>query len=336
MQASPEPEPDDSAAGPLDAGRSAMQLEADAIRLAASRLDGQFLRAVELLERHGGKTIVTGVGKSGCVARKIAATFCSTGTPAVFLHPVEASHGDLGIYAPGDPTILISKSGTTLELLRLIPALRQLGSPLIGIVGNRLSPLGKAVDVLLDSSVRAEADPFNLAPTASTAVAAALGDALALAVMQARKLTPEHFAQRHPAGQLGRNLRVIVRDVMHSGDEVAWADAETPMRSVIISMNRCPLGAACVLGPEGRLQGLITDGDLRRALQNNDDIRLVRAGDVMTAHPVTVDPDAALQDALRLMEDRPSQISVLPVVDPANHRCLGLVRLHDLYQSDLP
>jgi arabinose-5-phosphate isomerase len=322
--------------GPLDAGRSAMLLEAEAIRLAAGRLDDRFLRAVDLLQRHAGKTIVTGVGKSGSVARKIAATLCSTGTPAVFLHPVEAFHGDLGIYAPGDPTIVISKSGTTAELVRLIPVLRQLESPLIGIVGNRLSPLGKAMDVLLDSSVRAEADPYNLAPTASTAVAAALGDALALAVMQARKLTPEHFAQRHPAGQLGRNLRVFVRDVMHSGDEVAWADSETSMRSVIIAMNRCPLGAACVLGPDGLLQGLITDGDLRRALQNNDDIRLVRARDVMTADPVTVAPDTVLQDALRLMEDRPSQISVLPVVDAAGGRCLGLVRLHDLYQSDLP
>ena len=155
-QASPEQE---SVSGPLDAGRSAMQLEAEAIRLAANRLDEQFLRAVELLQRHAGKTIVTGIGKSGCVARKLAATLCSTGTSAVFLHPVEASHGDLGIYATGDPTILISKSGTTLELVRLIPALRQLESPLIGIVGNRLSPLGKAMDVLLDSSVRAEADP---------------------------------------------------------------------------------------------------------------------------------------------------------------------------------
>jgi arabinose-5-phosphate isomerase len=313
-----------------------MELEADAIRLAAGRLDDQFLRAVDILDRHAGKTIVTGIGKSGSIARKIAATLCSTGTPAVFVHPVEASHGDLGIYAPGDPTIIISKSGTTAELLGLIPALRALQSPLIGIIGNRLSPLGKAMDVLLDSSVRAEADPHNLAPTASTAVAAALGDALALAVMQGRKLTPEHFAQRHPAGQLGRNLRVIVRDVMHSGEEVARADPETAMRSVIIAMNRWPLGAACVLDREGRLLGLITDGDLRRALESSDDILHVRARDVMTPHPVTVDPDATLQDALRLMEDRPSQISVLPVVDPASQRCLGLVRLHDLYQPDLP
>jgi arabinose-5-phosphate isomerase len=181
--------------------------------------------------------------------------------------------------------------------------------------------------------VRAEADRYNLAPTASTAVATALGDALALAVRHARNLTPDDFAQLHPAGQLGRNLRVTVRQVMHGGDEVAWASAASSMKSVIIAMNRCPLGAACVRGSDGELLGLITDGDLRRALEMNDDIREVIAGDLMTARPVTVTPEATLQDALRLMEDRPSQISVLPVVEGG--RCLGLVRLHDLYQTDL-
>jgi arabinose-5-phosphate isomerase len=215
----------------------------------------------------------------------------------------------------------------------LIPVLRGLNSPLIGIIGNRVSPLAKQIDVLLDASVRAEADPHNLAPTASTAVATAIGDALALAVMQARELTPEDFAQRHPAGQLGRNLRVTVRQVMHSGDEVAWANRESSIKQVIIAMNRCPLGAACVVGEEGRLGGVITDGDLRRALQSNDDIREVKAGGLMTVHPVTVSPDATLTEALRLMEDRPSQISVLPVME--GERCLGLVRLHDLYQTDL-
>jgi arabinose-5-phosphate isomerase len=242
-------------------------------------------------------------------------------------------HGDVGIYAEGDPTILLSKSGTTLELLRLIPVLRELNSPLIGIIGNRASPLAKQIDVLLDASIRAEADPHNLAPTASTAVATAIGDALALAVMRTRELTPEDFAQRHPAGQLGRNLRVTVRQVMHGGDEVAWANRESSIKSVIIAMNRCPLGAACVVGEDGCLEGVITDGDLRRALQSNDDIREVKAGGLMTVHPVTVSPEATLTEALRMMEDRPSQISVLPVVE--GERCLGLVRLHDLYQTDL-
>jgi arabinose-5-phosphate isomerase len=251
----------------------------------------------------------------------------------VFLHPVDALHGDVGIYAAGDPTIVLSKSGTTLELLRLMPVLKDLNSPLIGIIGNRTSPLACAMDIVLDASVRAEADPYNLAPTASTAVATALGDALALAIRHARNLTPEDFAQLHPAGQLGRNLRVTVRQVMHGGDEVAWATAQSSMKSVIIAMNRCPLGAACVRSDEGDLLGLITDGDLRRALEINDDIREVKAGGLMTIHPVTVSPEATLQDALRLMEDRPSQISVLPVVE--GNRCLGLVRLHDLYQTEL-
>ncbi len=310
-----------------------METEAEAIRCAARRLDDQFLRAVRLIQEHAGKVIVTGLGKSGFVAQKLAAILCSTGTPAVFLHPVDALHGDVGVYAPGDPSIIFSKSGTTLELLRLIPVLRGLNSPLIGIVGNRTSALAREMDLVLDASVRAEADPYNLAPTASTAVATALGDALALAIRQARNLTPEDFAQVHPAGQLGRNLRVTVKQVMHSGEQVAWAGPDSSMKSVIIAMNRCPLGAACVRGADGELEGIITDGDLRRALEMHDDIRNVRARDLMTVRPVTVSPAATLQEALRLMEDRPSQISVLPVIE--GNRCLGLVRLHDLYQTDL-
>jgi arabinose-5-phosphate isomerase len=314
-----------------------MKMEADAISLAASRLDSEFLRAVELIHGHTGKVVVTGLGKSGFVAQKLAATLCSTGTPAVFLHPVDALHGDVGVYAPGDPTIVLSKSGTTMELLRLVPVLHELNSPLIGIIGNLSSPLRKEMDIVLDASVRAEADPFNLAPTTSTAVATALGDALALAVMQERKVTAADFAQRHPAGQLGRNLRLTVRQVMHCGDEVAWARPDTSMRVVIIAMNRHPLGAACVIDSEGGLLGIVTDGDLRRALEADHDIRVVRVSDVMTRSPVTIGPEATLREALRLMEDRPSQISVLPVVEKYAEgcRCLGLVRLHDLYRTDL-
>ncbi|MDP9054217.1 MAG: KpsF/GutQ family sugar-phosphate isomerase [Acidobacteriota bacterium] len=316
----------------IAAGRAFMEAEAEAIACAAGRIDEAFLSAVRLIETHRGKVVISGLGKSGFVAQKLAATLCSTGTPAVFLHPVDALHGDVGIYAAGDPTIIFSKSGTTHELLRLLPVLRGLNSTLVGVVGNKTSPLAREVDIVLDGSVRAEADPFNLAPTASTAAATALGDALALAVRQARRLTPEHFALLHPAGQLGRNLRVTVRQVMHAGSEVAWAAAESPMRAVIIAMNRYPLGAACV-GLDGKLHGLITDGDLRRALETIEDIRDVKAGDLMTGNPITVAPDATLGEAMRLMEDRPSQVSVLPVVEGT--RCLGLVRLHDLYQTEL-
>jgi arabinose-5-phosphate isomerase len=317
----------------IGCGRAAMEAEAEAITVAASRLDAQFARAVDVIAAHTGKIVVTGIGKSGRVGQKIVATFASTGTPAVFLHPAEAAHGDLGIYAPEDPTILISKSGATAELMRLVSVLHDFRSPLIGILGNPCSPLASQVDVLLDASVRAEADPHNLAPTASSAVAMAIGDALAVAVMQARGFTPEEFAVYHPAGQLGRSLGLAVREVMHSGDAAAWARPEDPVRAVVIAMTRRPLGAACIVDHEGRLAGLVTDGDLRRALQAHDDIRPLRAADIMTATPTTVGPDARLHEALRLMEDRPSQISVLPVVEPETQRCLGLIRLHDIYHS---
>jgi len=313
-------------------GRAAMEAEADAIAAAATRLDAQFARAVEAIAKHKGKIVVTGIGKSGKVGQKIVATLSGTGTPAVFLHPAEAVHGDLGIYAPEDPTIMISKSGATVELMRLVSVLRDFRSPLIGLLGNPCSPLAREVDILLDASVRAEADLHNLAPTTSSAVAMALGDALAVAVMQSRQFTPEEFAIYHPAGQLGRNLGLTVREVMHAGEQAAWAAPGDSLRAVVIAMSRCPVGAALVVNPEGGLLGLVTDGDLRRALHAHDDIRLLSARDIMTTDPVTIAPEALLHEALRRMEDRPSQISVLPVVE-ATGRCLGVLRLHDIYRS---
>jgi len=324
----PSPDPDFVACG-----RAAMEAEAEAIAVAARRLDSQFSRAVELILQHGGKVVVTGIGKSGRVAQKLVATLSSTGTPAVFLHPAEAVHGDLGVYAPEDPTIMISKSGATAELLRLVGVLRDFRSPLIGILGNTSSPLASELDIVLDASVRAEADPHNLAPTSSAAVALALGDALALAIMQGRRFTPEDFAVYHPAGQLGRNLELVVGAVMHGTADTAWAKPGDSLRAVVIAMTRHPLGAACVIDEEGRLAGLITDGDLRRALEKHDDIRQLCAAQIMTATPTRIGPDARLHEALRLMEDRPSQIYVLPVVDPATGHCLGLLRLHDIYHG---
>jgi arabinose-5-phosphate isomerase len=246
---------------------------------------------------------------------------------------VEAAHGDLGIYSAGDPTIFISKSGATAELLQLVPILRERRSPLIGILGNLSSPLSEAVDVVLDASIQAEADPHNLTPSASTSVALALGDALAIALMVARKFMPEDFARNHPGGQLGRNLRLSVKDVMKTNDQVAWTGAEDPIQQVIIAMSQRPTGAACVVAADGKLLGLVTDGDLRRTLQIHQDIRGLRAADVMTRNPVTVQPDATLHEALQLMENRPSQISVLPVVDGSTSCCVGLLRLHDVYQA---
>ncbi len=309
-----------------------MDVEAAAISLAAERLDGNLCQAVDLILEHAGKVVVSGAGKSGQVARKLTATLCSTGIPAVFLHAAEAAHGDLGVLAPGDPCVLISKSGTTSELVRLLPTLRNAQSPLIGIIGNRNSPLAKEVDVLLDASVNGEASPRSPVPTASAIVAMALGDALAVALMQARNFTAEDFGRNHPGGQLGRTLRLQVKAAMHPGEEVAWAKRGDSIKTIVIAMTRCPLGASCVIGEDGRLEGLITDGDLRRALETHDDIRCLCAADIMTTRPVTIDPEARLQEALDLMENRSRQISVLPVVEKESRRCLGLLRLHDMYQ----
>jgi arabinose-5-phosphate isomerase len=314
----------------LAAARTAIEIEAAALGRAAARLDHELIRAVDIILAQPGKIVVTGIGKSGHIARKIVATLCSTGTPAVFLHPAEAIHGDLGVYTPGDPTVLLSKNGSSRELLALVPVLRELNSPLIGILGGRNSPLAAQMDVLLDASVEREADPHNLAPTASAITALALGDALAVALICARQFTPLEFSRYHPGGQLGRNLLLAVREAMHSGDEVAMVHPAASLKEVIIAMTRRPMGGACVVSADGALAGFITDGDLRRALTTHDDIRALRAEDAMTRSPVTIGPDATLGQALERMERRPSQISVLPVVDEAG-RALGLLRLHDIY-----
>jgi len=316
----------------LAAARKAMETEAQAILTAAGRLDQNLIRSVELILGHSGKLVITGLGKSGHIARKIVATLQSTGTPAVFLHPTEAAHGDLGVCQPGDSVLMISKSGATAELLDLLPPLREFKASFIGILGNPSAPLAREMDVVLDASVTREADPEGFTPTASSAAALALGDALAIALMQARSFTAEDFSRLHAGGQLGRNLRICAGDVMHRGDEVAWVKPEDSLKHVVIAITKHPLGAACVVSPAGLLTGLITDGDVRRALQDHDDIRTLRASDVMTPRPSTLSPDTLLHEALAFMEDRPSQISVVPVVDDTG-MCLGLLRLHDIYQG---
>jgi arabinose-5-phosphate isomerase len=313
--------------------RHTLELQSAGLLRAARRIGPEFDRAVRIILDSGNKVIVTGMGKSGLVGRKVSATFSATGTPAVFLHPAEAIHGDLGVYSAGDPTLLISKSGATEDLLRLVPLLRRFDSPLIGLLGNPGGPLAREVDVVIDASVEREADIHNLVPTTSALVAMALGDALALALMEARQFTAEDFGDLHPGGQIGRNLRLRVRDAMHAGSDVAWVQPESPLKTVVIEMSRHPLGAACVLDAAGGLAGLITEGDLRRALQLHDDLRGLTAANIMTAGPVRVAPALLLGEALRLMEDRPSQISVLPVVDTDTGRCLGLLRIHDIYRT---
>jgi arabinose-5-phosphate isomerase len=311
-----------------------LRLESSALLRAADCLSGPLRKSVEII-LPAKKLVVTGLGKSGLVAKKIAATLCSTGTPAVFLHAAEALHGDLGVFSPGDPTLLISKSGSTDEMIRLLPVLRELNSKLIGLLGNTNSPLAEAVDVVLDGSVEREADPLGIVPTSSTTLAMAIGDALAIALMQARGFGKSDFARFHPGGQLGRNLLRRVSDVMHSMDRVAQIHSEMNMREVIIVLTEYPLGGACVVDENGVLKGLITDGDIRRSLKNHDDFLSLKAEEVMTVSPVETYPDVILGEAIRQMEDRPSQLSVLPVVDRETRKSLGLLRIHDAYQPGL-
>ena len=310
--------------------RAVLETESSAIKLAAERLDANFIRAVEILDVPDGKIVVTGLGKSGHVGRKIAATFCSTGSPAVFMHASEAVHGDLGVHQSGNPTIFLSNSGSTSELLALVPILRNRCSSLVGILGNLDGVLAQKMDVALDASVSREADPLGIVPTASFVVTAALGDALASSLMNKRGFSEEDYACSHPGGQLGRSWTLSVKDLMHPVGKVACCEESTNLRNLVIAMTEYPLGAACILR-DGRLLGLITDGDLRRALQEQEDILSLSASALMSTGPVVVAPDVSVGAALRIMEERLSQIAVLPVVDPEDGSLLGLLRLHDIY-----
>lgn len=314
---------------------SLIKTEAEELLLIANRIDQDVVKAAEIIVNHTGKIVVCGLGKSGIIGQKIVATLNSTGTRAVFLHASEALHGDLGIYMPGDPTILISKSGSTEEILRLIPVLREFNSPLIGIVGNTASPVADKVDVFIDASVSKEADPLGVVPTTSTTVTTAIGDALAAVLMKARNFKHKDFARFHPGGSLGRRLRLRVKDIMKPLHAVAIVKTTDSLQKVVIKMTEKPQGAALIVKGENTLVGLITDGDVRRFMAQNENFQKIEAQTVMTANPVFITSDAILHDAINLMEDRSSQISVLPVVENGRKKCIGLIRLHDIYQTKL-
>ena len=302
---------------------------------AADRIAESVVKSSDIISNHSGKVVLCGMGKSGLIAQKIAATLCSIGNKAVFLHAAEAVHGDLGIYAPGDPTILISKSGATEEMLRLIPILKEFNSPLIGILGNMKSPLVRQMDVVLDASIQKEADPLGIVPTSSTTLTLAIGDAIVGVLMSQGDFKQDDFARLHPAGDLGRRLRLIVENIMQSIQDVAIVSKNDNLRKVVIEMTEKPQGAALVVDGENQLIGIVTEGDLRRALADGKDIDKITVIDLMTPNPIAININSPLKEAIILMEDRKSQISVLPVVKNDGKTCAGLLRLHDIYQKNL-
>lgn len=317
----------------IEEARRILRIEASAIVHLAERIGEGFARAIELLQR-ARLIAVSGIGKSGIIAQKIASTLSSVGSPALFLHPVEALHGDIGVLSDRDVAIVLSRSGTTAELVALVPYLKQRGVPIIAITGSSNGYIASAADVALDAHVEREACPWDAVPSASTTAALALGDALALVLMQAKGFTISDYALSHPMGQLGRNLTLRVSDVMAKGDAIPRIAPSASLREAIIEISRKGLGCVCVLNSGGTLCGIITDGDVRRSLERFEDIRPITAADMMTPNPITIHPEALLGEALATMERRERQIGVLPVVGPAGE-CLGVIRIHDIVRSTL-
>jgi arabinose-5-phosphate isomerase len=311
----------------LDLAREVLRTEADAILRILERLDEAFVCAVDELAACSGRVVWTGMGKSGIVCRKLAATMASTGTPALFLHPAEATHGDLGMVAPGDVVVAVSNSGETEEIVRLVEYLRRLGNKLIAITSYADSALARHADIHLNLWVDREACPHNLAPTASTTAAIALGDALAMAVSVRKGFRPEDFARLHPGGRLGKHL-ITAGELAHTGDAAPLVTLATPMKDVIYEMSRKGLGITTVRDAGGKLLGVITDGDLRRLMEREANPLGLTAGDVMHADGVTILPEALATEALRLLEER--RITSLVVTDEERH-ILGVLHLHDLW-----
>ena len=312
--------------------RKVLEIESEAIRELIPRLDETFDRAVETLFSCSGRVVATGMGKSGIIAQKISATLASTGSPSLFLHPAEAIHGDLGRIVKGDVLVAVSNSGDTEEILALVPWLKRLGSPVVALTGNPRSPLAQAADVHLDVSIRTEACPLGLAPTASTTAALAMGDALSMALLERRGFTVEDFAVLHPGGRLGKKL-LRVEDLMHTGDEVPRVGPDAPMKDVLFEMTRKRLGLTTVAAADGKLLGLISDGDLRRQMERHGyAVFDRRAEECMTRAPTLVGRRELATKALDVLESR--KITSLLVVD-AEGRVEGVLHLHDLWKTEM-
>lgn len=314
----------------LSLAKDVLRAEADAIEALAKRLDGRFLDAVEVVEKCTGRIVVTGIGKSGHIARKIAATLASTGTPAFFVHAAEASHGDLGMIRPDDVVIALSNSGETAEIVAILALLKRQGAKLVAITGRIDSTLGREADVALDASVAAEAGPLALAPTSSTTAALALGDALALSLLELRGFGADDFARAHPGGALGRKLLVRIGEIMHRGDALPTVPASATLAAALLEMSRKRLGMTAIVNDDGTVAGVYTDGDLRRTLESGIDIRAAMVGDVMTRKPHTIRADKLAAEALQYMER--FRITGLLVLDDAG-RLVGAFNLHDLFRA---
>lgn len=311
-------------------GRAVINLEQEAVAALAGRIDEQFVRACEFMCRCEGRVVVTGMGKSGHIGGKIAATLASTGTPAFFVHPGEASHGDLGMITEKDVVIAMSNSGETDEILTIVPIIRRQGVPLIAMTGNPRSSLSREADVTLDISVTQEACPLGLAPTSSTTATLVMGDALAIALLETRGFSAEEFARSHPGGRLGRRLLLHVEDIMHKGEQVPQVTRETPLRDALFEITRKALGMTVVVDPPNQVVGVFTDGDLRRTLDRSLDLHNTSVGRVMTANCKTAQPRQLAVEALKIMEDH--KISALPVVDE-DGRLVGALNMHDLLRA---
>ncbi|AIO75140.1 KpsF/GutQ family sugar-phosphate isomerase [Burkholderia multivorans] len=314
----------------LALARDVLDIEADAVRALRDQLDGSFAHAVALLLGCRGRVVVSGIGKSGHIARKIAATLASTGTPAFFVHPAEASHGDLGMVTADDVFIGISYSGESEELVAILPLVKRIGAKLIAITGRAESSLGTLADVNLNAAVSKEACPLNLAPTASTTAALALGDALAVAVLDARGFGSEDFARSHPGGALGRRLLTYVRDVMRTGDDVPYVGLDATLSDALFQITAKRMGMTAVVDTNRKVAGIFTDGDLRRVLARDGDFRCLPIGDVMTREPRTIGADHLAVEAVELMERH--RINQMLVVD-ADGVLIGALNMHDLFSK---